>query len=143
MLSDSRIRTISADQDMAIIRGAIRTAGHNASAVFIVRDDLLAEVDVLPGDLLPQEVVQVWSRNDVVAVMGSNVTHLVSRGAGNTDTFFFFVNSALQFFQPGTFDCKLGLEFVVEHLEFCRVLADVDEVVIDPKLSKERSDASS
>lgn len=54
MLSDSRVGTVSANEDVTMVHGAIRASGYNIFAVLVKGNNLLAEVDVLAGNLTPK-----------------------------------------------------------------------------------------
>lgn len=73
MLSDSRVGTISANKDVAVVYGAIRASGNDVLVVLVEGDNLLAEADVLAGDLTPKQVVQLWAGSNICTVSGTGL----------------------------------------------------------------------
>lgn len=63
--ADSRVGTISTNKDVTIVLRGIGESNQHALLVLVEIIDSLAKIDILLGDLAQQEVVQVWTGDDV------------------------------------------------------------------------------
>lgn len=68
MVADSRVCTVSTDEDMSLVRGAVRASNQDVLAVLIKADNLFAEMDLLTGNMAPKQIMQVGPGKDILAV---------------------------------------------------------------------------
>lgn len=64
MLPDSRVGTVSANKDVAMVSGVVRAPDHDTVLILQKGHDFLAHVDPFPWNLTQQQIVQVWSSDN-------------------------------------------------------------------------------
>lgn len=67
VLANARVGTISSNKDVAMVGRVVRASDHDSQFVLQDRHNLFAHMDSLFGDLAQQEVINVWTGNNVAA----------------------------------------------------------------------------
>lgn len=71
-LADCRVCTISTNQDISMVTGVVITAEHCTAGILLNAEYFLVIVDFILGDKLSQDLLQLWTFNDVnvIAISG-------------------------------------------------------------------------
>lgn len=68
MLTNGRVGTIGADKDVAMEEGVVRCVNLDLVVNLLEGQDSLTQEDTLPGNMVPQDVIQVRPSNNILFV---------------------------------------------------------------------------
>lgn len=68
MLSNGRVGTIGADEDVAVEEGVVRGVNLDLVVNLLEGQDSLTQEDTLPGNMVPQDVIEVGPSHNILLV---------------------------------------------------------------------------
>lgn len=69
MLSHSRVCTVGTDENVAMMGAVVGASNFHAFFILLERQHPLAQIDTIAGNMAPEQVVEIWSGDDVLAVV--------------------------------------------------------------------------